>query len=92
MWRNGRRNGLKIRSREKRGMGSNPIIGTSENAFYDGKFVETPVQPIPHVRASKRTDYPSICQVLPSALEIATTGHDVSLLRWKSCQRPCFVN
>jgi hypothetical protein len=28
MWRNGRRNGLKIRSREKRGMGSNPIIGT----------------------------------------------------------------
>ena len=31
MWRNGRRNGLKIRSREKRGMGSNPIIGTLEN-------------------------------------------------------------
>ena len=29
MWRNGRRNGLKIRSCEKRGMGSNPIIGTS---------------------------------------------------------------
>jgi hypothetical protein len=28
MWRNGRRNGLKIRSREKWGMGSNPIIGT----------------------------------------------------------------
>src|SRR5437870_12816377 len=28
MWRNGRRNGLKIRSCEKRGMGSNPIIGT----------------------------------------------------------------
>ena len=31
MWRNGRRNGLKIRSREKRGMGSTPIIGTLEN-------------------------------------------------------------
>src|SRR5262245_23573980 len=30
MWRNGRRNGLKIRSREKRGMGSTPIIGTLE--------------------------------------------------------------
>src|SRR6266480_3881919 len=27
MWRNGRRNGLKIRSCEKRGMGSNPIKG-----------------------------------------------------------------
>jgi hypothetical protein len=34
MWRNGRRNGLKIRSREKRGMGSNPIIGTSKNAIF----------------------------------------------------------
>ena len=39
MWRNGRRNGLKIRYREKRGMGSNPIIGTSENAILLGKFV-----------------------------------------------------
>jgi hypothetical protein len=49
-------------------MGSNPIIGTSENAFYEGKFVEIPVQSIPHVRASKRTDYPSIRQVLPSSI------------------------
>ena len=39
MWRNGRRNGLKIRSREKRGMGSNPIIGTSKKAVYQGRFV-----------------------------------------------------
>ena len=39
MWRNGRRNGLKIRSREKRGMGSNPIIGTSKNAFLLGEIV-----------------------------------------------------
>jgi hypothetical protein len=39
MWRNGRRNGLKIRSREKRGMGSNPIIGTLENPIYLGKLV-----------------------------------------------------
>jgi hypothetical protein len=39
MWRNGRRNGLKIRSREKRGMGSNPIIGTSQNAVLLGKIV-----------------------------------------------------
>ena len=39
MWRNGRRNGLKIRSREKRGMGSNPIIGTSQNAILLGKIV-----------------------------------------------------
>src|SRR5262245_20051280 len=30
MWRNGRRNGLKIRSREQRRMGSTPIIGTIE--------------------------------------------------------------
>ena len=34
MWRNGRRNGLKIRSREKRGMGSTPIIGTLERACF----------------------------------------------------------
>ena len=34
MWRNGRRNGLKIRSREKRGMGSTPIIGTLERAYF----------------------------------------------------------
>jgi hypothetical protein len=39
MWRNGRRNGLKIRSREKRGMGSNPIIGTLEKAILRGKCV-----------------------------------------------------
>ena len=38
MWRNGRRNGLKIRFREKRSMGSNPIIGTSEKRFYEGKI------------------------------------------------------
>jgi len=31
--------GLKIRSREKRGMGSNPIIGTLENAILLGKIV-----------------------------------------------------
>ena len=31
---------LKIRSREKRGMGSNPIIGTSEKAMLRGKFDE----------------------------------------------------
>src|SRR5436190_24005467 len=37
MWRNGRRNGLKIRSREKRGMGSTPIIGTSINVILLGK-------------------------------------------------------
>src|SRR5262249_36953213 len=32
---------LKIRSRERRGMGSNPIIGTVENGTSRGKFVET---------------------------------------------------
>jgi hypothetical protein len=30
---------LKIRSREKRGMGSNPIIGTYQNAILLGKVV-----------------------------------------------------
>jgi hypothetical protein len=40
MWRNGRRNGLKIRSREKRGMGSNPIIGTLGNALLRGKIAQ----------------------------------------------------
>ena len=39
MWRNGRRNGLKIRFREKRSMGSTPIIGTSRNAIFIGKIV-----------------------------------------------------
>ena len=39
MWRNGRRNGLKIRSREKRGMGSTPIIGTSDSAVFIGEIV-----------------------------------------------------
>jgi hypothetical protein len=39
MWRNGRRNGLKICSREKRGKGSNPFIGTLENACLRGKIV-----------------------------------------------------
>ena len=39
MWRNGRRNGLKIRSREKRGMGSTPIIGTSKDVVLLGKNV-----------------------------------------------------
>src|ERR1043166_6350629 len=38
MWRNGRRNGLKTRSREKRGMGSTPIIGTSKIAILLGKL------------------------------------------------------
>ncbi len=39
MWRNGRRNGLKIRSGVIPGMGSNPIIGTLESAILLGKFV-----------------------------------------------------
>jgi len=30
----GGNNGLKIRPPEKRGMGSNPIIGTAENVIY----------------------------------------------------------
>ena len=33
--------GLKIRSREKRGMGSNPIIGTSENAIFIGEITRS---------------------------------------------------
>ena len=33
-------NGLKIRSREKRGMGSNPIIGTYENAILPWKIAK----------------------------------------------------
>jgi hypothetical protein len=34
-------NGPKIRSREKRGMGLNPIIGTFEKQFYQGKLIKT---------------------------------------------------
>ena len=43
MWRNGRRNGLKIRFREKRSMGSNPIIGTSKMAILLGNSLGFPV-------------------------------------------------
>ena len=63
MWRNGRRNGLKIRSREKRGMGSTPIIGTSKNAILLGKNVRIPDLSIANSRARKRTKTPSIRQV-----------------------------
>ena len=63
MWRNGRRNGLKIRSREKRGMGSTPIIGTCKNVVLLGKNVRIPDLSIANRRARKRTKTPSICQV-----------------------------
>ena len=38
--KDGQDHGLKIRSREKRGMGSNPIIGTSQNAIFIGNIVK----------------------------------------------------
>src|SRR5439155_27084162 len=55
MWRNGRRNGLKIRSREKRGMGSNPIIGTSEKPICEGKIGQIDQSSVTHGSTTKST-------------------------------------
>ena len=63
MWRNGRRNGLKIRSREKRGMGSTPIIGTSENTTLLRECGRKRDSAIANRHAWKRTKTPSIGQV-----------------------------
>ena len=63
MWRNGRRNGLKIRFREKRSMGSNPIIGTPKMPILLGKSGSFAILSIANGRARKRTKTPSIRQV-----------------------------
>src|SRR5436309_9803252 len=41
MWRNGRRNGLKIRSRESGVWVRIPSSAPSENPFYEGKSIKT---------------------------------------------------
>src|SRR5438477_12402499 len=76
MWRNGRRNGLKIRSREKRGMGSNPITGTSENAFYHGKFANT-ASSIDSAGSSIKTH--GLLVYLPSSSKSNSIDHAVAL-------------
>ena len=63
MWRNGRRNGLKIRSREKRGMGSTPIIGISEMRIMLGDSLGFSFSLVANCRARKRTKTLSIRQV-----------------------------
>src|SRR5215471_18004841 len=54
MWRNGRRNGLKIRFREKRSMGSNPIIGTSKIAILLGNSLKFEILLIANSSRTKR--------------------------------------
>ncbi len=76
MWRNGRRNGLKIRSREKRGMGSNPIIGTSENAFYEVTFANT-ASSIDSARSRIKTH--GLPVYLPSFAKWNSSEHAVAL-------------
>jgi hypothetical protein len=56
MWRNGRRNGLKIRWAEKARAGSSPAIGTSQNAVWLGKIVGFAISLIANGRARKRTE------------------------------------
>ena len=63
MWRNGRRNGLKIRFRVTRSMGSNPIIGTSEKRFYEAKSVNLSKSSVAQSCATKSTKTKLICQV-----------------------------
>jgi len=49
--------------------------------IYEGKSTKVRVGSIPHVRASKRTDYQSICQVLPSAIRAARREIDSPFLQ-----------
>jgi hypothetical protein len=79
MWRNGRRNGLKIRSREKRGMGSNPIIGTSENAIFIGQFVR---RDGPGVHEWSRTETHEKAVYLSSIRQVSATR---LRKRWRVC-------
>ena len=53
MWRNGRRHGHNIRYSEKRGMGSNPIIGASENVILPMKIVTHCIPPSLHMVACR---------------------------------------
>src|SRR5205814_3117436 len=72
MWRNGRRNGLKIRSRENGVWVRIPSSAPLKSAFYEAKSKKRLVPPVSQVRASKRMDYASIRQVLPSEIREIT--------------------
>src|SRR5204862_1314591 len=63
MWRNGRRNGLKIRSREGEVWVRIPSSAPSKMPFYEGKSTYFSESSIANGRARKRTESPSICQV-----------------------------
>src|SRR5262249_1862765 len=63
--------GLKIRSREKRGMGSNPIIGTSKIVIIIGRFVrlcDSSVREWPRMKTHRNTLYSSSIWQARSAL------------------------
>src|SRR5438034_8297623 len=63
MWRNGRRNGLKIRSREGEVWVRIQSSAPSKMPFYEGKSTYFSESSIANGRARKRTESPSICQV-----------------------------
>ena len=63
MWRNGRRNGLKIRSREGGVWVRIPSSAPSKMRFYEGKLLKLAIQSVANCRAPKPAKPPSICQL-----------------------------
>src|SRR5205814_9622892 len=59
MWRNGRRNGLKIRSRESGVWVRIPSSAPSKMRFYDGNSLGFAIWSVANGRARKRTKRPS---------------------------------
>ena len=79
MWRNGRRNGLKIRSREKRGMGSTPIIGTSVNVILLGKSSQFRIR-LYSESSRKKTHENTVCVSTIRQLNLAKRAGDARAL------------
>ena len=77
MWRNGRRNGLKIRSREKRGMGSTPIIGTSINVILRGKSSQIRIC-LYRESSRKKTHESTVCVSTIRQLNLTNRARDES--------------
>ena len=68
MWRNGRRNGLKIRSGEIRVWVRIPSSAPSKTQFYDRKSLGFANLPIANCRAQKRTKIPFSRQLFVNKL------------------------
>ena len=92
MWRNGRRNGLKIRSRESEVWVRIPSSAPSKMRFYERKSANWPINPVAKGRAPKRTNSPSIRQVFvnywqraPNALIEKPVGIPSYAFFWFTC-------